>query len=80
MLLFFRNPSRCPKRPAAGLIYHCNRDSQCRSNRDSILVRWFNMTASMKGKGNCYHNAPVESFRGSSKRELARRQRYKTLN
>jgi len=36
------------------------------------------MTASMSRKGNCYDNAPMESFWGSLKNELIYHQRYAT--
>ena len=32
----------------------------------------------MSGKGNCYDNAPMESFWGSLKNELVHHQRYET--
>ena len=32
----------------------------------------------MSRKGNCYDNAPVESFFGTLKRELVHQQRYAT--
>lgn len=34
------------------------------------------MTASMSRKGNCYDNAPMESFWGSLKNEMIYHQRY----
>jgi len=42
------------------------------------LVAQFGMTASMSRKGNCYDNAPMESFWGSLKNELIHHQRYAT--
>jgi transposase InsO family protein len=36
------------------------------------------MQASMSRKGNCYDNAPMESFWGSLKNELVHHQRYAT--
>ena len=36
------------------------------------------MTASMSRKGNCYDNAPMESFWGTLKRELVHQRRYGT--
>lgn len=38
----------------------------------------FGMQASMSRKGNCYDNAPMESFWGSLKNELVHHQRYAT--
>jgi len=36
------------------------------------------MKTSMSRKGNCYDNAPMESFRGSLNNELIHHQRYAT--
>ncbi|QPD03624.1 MAG: hypothetical protein Nkreftii_001398 [Candidatus Nitrospira kreftii] len=36
------------------------------------------MTASMSRKGNCYDNAPMESFWGTLKNELVHHRRYET--
>jgi transposase InsO family protein len=36
------------------------------------------MQASMSRKGNCYDNAPMESFWGSLKNEMIHHQRYAT--
>jgi len=42
------------------------------------LVEQFGMCASMSRKGNCYDNAPMESFWGSLKTELLHHHRYVT--
>lgn len=66
------------KRPSAGLIHHSDRGSQyCASNYQKILQQ-FGITPSMSGKGNCYDNAPMESFWGTLKNELVHHQEYKT--
>jgi transposase InsO family protein len=36
------------------------------------------MRASMSRKGNCYDNAPIESFWGTLKTELVHHRRYRT--
>ena len=36
------------------------------------------MTPSMSRKGNCYDNAPMESFWGTLKNELVHHRRYET--
>ena len=41
-------------------------------------LRQFGMTASMSRKGNCYDNAPMESFWGTLKNELVHHRRYDT--
>jgi transposase InsO family protein len=42
------------------------------------LVEQFGMQASMSRKGNCFDNAPMESFWGSLKNELIHHHRYAT--
>lgn len=42
------------------------------------LVTQFGMKPSMSHRGNCYDNAPMESFWGSLKNELVHHQRYAT--
>jgi transposase InsO family protein len=66
------------KRPAAGLIHHSDRGSQyCALEYTSLLDR-FGMRASMSRKGNCYDNAPMESFWGVLKNEQIHHCRYAT--
>ena len=66
------------KRPAAGLIHHSDRGSQyCALEYSSLLDR-FGMRASMSRKGNCYDNAPMESFWGVLKNEQIHHCRYAT--
>jgi transposase InsO family protein len=66
------------KRPAPGLILHSDRGSQYCADDYRKLVAQFDMQASMSGKGNCYDNAPMESFWGSLKNEMIHHQRYAT--
>jgi putative transposase len=66
------------KRPAAGLIHHSDRGSQYCAHDYRKLLDQFGMRASMSRKGNCYDNAPMESFWGSLKNELVHHQRYAT--
>ncbi len=66
------------RRPAAGLIHHSDRGSQYCSHEYQELLRSSGMRASMSRKGNCYDNAPVESFWGTLKNELVHHRRYET--
>ena len=66
------------KQPEAGLIHHSDRGSQYCSYDYVKLLGRFNIRASMSGKGNCYDNAPMESFWGTLKNELVYHQRYAT--
>lgn len=47
-------------------------------NRYQRLLKQFGIQSSMSRKGNCYDNAPMESFWGTLKNELVHHQRYRT--
>jgi putative transposase len=64
--------------PHAGLIHHSDRGSQYCCRDYVKLLEGFEMKASMSRKGNCYDNAPMESFWGTLKNELLYHQRYAT--
>ena len=66
------------KRPSAGLIHHTDRGSQYCSHAYGKLLNELKMTVSMSRKGNCYDNAPMESFWGTLKNELIYHERYET--
>ena len=66
------------KRPDSGLIHHSDRGSQYCSHEYSKILRQFKMRASMSRKGNCYDNAPMESFWGTLKNELTHHKKYKS--
>ena len=66
------------KRPAPGLIHHSDRGAQYCSQDYQALLQQFGMTASMSRRGNCYDNAPMESFWGTLKNELVHHRRYET--
>jgi transposase InsO family protein len=66
------------KRPTPGLIHHSDRGSQyCAYDYQKLLTQ-FGMKASMSRRGNCYDNAPMESFWGTLKNELVYQCRYAT--
>lgn len=66
------------KCPPPGLIHHSDRGSQYCSHSYRKLLDQFNMQASMSRRGNCYDNAPMESFWGSLKNELVHHRHYAT--
>lgn len=66
------------KRPLKGLINHSDRGSQYCSLDYQKLLKQFGMKASMSRKGNCYDNAPIESFWGTLKQELVHHRNYRT--
>jgi transposase InsO family protein len=66
------------KRPGPGLVHHSDRGSQYCAHEYRRLVDQFKMRASMSRKGDCYDNAPMESFLGKLKNELVHHRRYET--
>jgi transposase InsO family protein len=66
------------KRPAPGLIHHSDRGTQYCAHEYRKLLNQFNMTVSMSRRGDCYDNAPMESFWGTLKNELIHHRRYTT--
>jgi putative transposase len=66
------------KRPGSGLIHHSDRGRQYCAHEYRKLMDQFKMRPSMSKKGNCYDNAPMESFWGTLKNELIHHRRYKT--
>jgi putative transposase len=66
------------KRPDAGLLHHSDRGSQYCSHEFSGILKRFGLKASMSRSGNCFDNAPMESFWGTLKQELIHHRRYKT--
>ena len=66
------------KRPVPGLIHHSDRGSQYCSHEYRKLLDQFHMSASMSRKGDCYDNAPMESFWGTLKNELVHHRCYGT--
>ena len=63
-------------RPCRGLILHSDRGSQYCAKDYQRLIRQFGMQYSMSRRGNCYDNAPMESFWSTLKIELVHHRRY----
>ena len=53
-----------------GLLHHSDRGAQYTSDRYQALLRGYGFRCSMSRPGNCYDNAPVESFFRTLKTEL----------
>jgi putative transposase len=66
------------KRPSQGLLHHSDRGSQYCSHDFRNILKQHGFIASMSRKGNCYDNAPMESFWGILKQELTNHRRYRT--
>ena len=66
------------RRQGPGLVCHSDRGSQYASHEYQELIRNTGVVCSMSRKGDCYDNAPVESFFASLKLELVYRSRFET--
>lgn len=64
--------------PPAGLLHHSDRGSQYASHEYQALLTRHGIVPSMSRKGNCWDNAPTESFFSSLKTELIHDQVYLT--
>ena len=64
--------------PRAGLVAHSDRGVQYASEHYQVLLRQNDITCSMSRKGNCWDNAPMESFFATLKKELVNLERYQT--
>lgn len=58
------------RRPAPGLVHHSDRGVQYASESYRAVLAANGLVASMSRKGNCWDNAPAESFFGTLKTEL----------
>jgi transposase InsO family protein len=58
------------RRPSAGLVAHSDRGSQYASGHYQRVLSEEGITCSMSGVGQCWDNAPVESFFGRLKCEV----------
>lgn len=66
------------KRPAPGLIHHSDRGSQYASHTFQAKLGEYGMQCSMSRKGNCWDNAPTESWFNSFKNERVFGERFAT--
>lgn len=66
------------RHPVQGLLVHSDRGSQyCSEDYRNILIQR-GIQISMSRRGNCYDNAPMESFWGILKQELVHHRHYAT--
>jgi putative transposase len=66
------------RRPKPGLIHHSDRGVQYASDDYQNLLNQHDMQCSMSRKGNCYDNAPMESFFHTLKVENVYHKKYET--
>jgi transposase InsO family protein len=66
------------RKPAEGAIHHSDRGSQYCSRDYRMALQAAGLTGSMSRKGDCWDNAPVESFFSTLKGEELNHQRFST--
>jgi putative transposase len=66
------------RKPEPGVLHHSDRGSQYASQTFQGKLKEFGMTCSMSRKGNCWDNAPTESWFNSFKNERIHGVRYAT--
>jgi putative transposase len=66
------------RKPPPGLIMHSDRGVQYAADEHRKLIVQYGMVQSMSRKGNCWDNAPMESFFKTLKVEWVDRMRYAT--
>jgi transposase InsO family protein len=64
------------RQPAPGLIHHTDQGGPYAAYEYQECLRKARVTSSMSRKGDCWDNAPMESFFSTLKRERVRRRRY----
>lgn len=70
--------ARWRRRPGKGLLVHSDRGSQYASGRFQTMLKDHGYIGSMSRKGNCWDNAPAESFFHTLKTELIHHCRFET--
>jgi len=66
------------RNPGAGLLHHSDRGSQYASQDYQEMLKAYGMQGSMSRKGNCWDNAPMESFFHTLKTELTHHEKYRS--
>jgi putative transposase len=64
--------------PSGDLLAHSDRGSQYASGCYQELLKLHGISCSMSRRGNCWDNAPMESFFATFKKELVHQKRYAT--
>jgi transposase InsO family protein len=64
--------------PEEGLLAHSDRGSQYASDHYQRLLKKHGIECSMSGVGQCWDNAPMESFFATLKKELVHHEDYRT--
>jgi len=65
-------------KPLRGLVHHSDKGSQYCSHEYRRMLEGLGIKSSMSGTGNCFDNAPMESFWATLKTELVFHRRFAT--
>ena len=68
----------CQRQAEGKILHHSDRGSQYASGEFQQMLADQDIACSMSRKGNCWDNAPVESFFGTLKQELVHRHQFAT--
>lgn len=68
------------RKPMPGIIFHSDRGSQYAGFLFQRIIKGFDFQPSMSRKGDCWDNAPTESFFATLKKELIRNLIYINRN
>ena len=66
------------RQPSVGLVHHSDRGKQYAARDYQTLLREHGVVCSMSRKGDCWDNAPMESFFGTLKQELVYQEHFVT--
>ena len=66
------------RRPEAGWMHHSDQGVQYACGKYQQVLQSRNAVVSMSRRGNCWDNAPAESFFGTLKKELIQGEKYRT--
>jgi putative transposase len=64
------------RQPPAGVLHHSDRGCQYAAQQYQSRLAESGLVCSMSGKGDCWDNAPVESFFATLKKELIHQRHY----
>ena len=78
LVISARKDAICHTKTTAGCILHSDRGSQYCSLDYQELAKEYGFISSMSRKGNCWDNAPMESFWGKLKQEWLNEQHFRT--
>jgi transposase InsO family protein len=69
---------RQPEEAGSGMLFHSDRGSQYAAAAYQEKLAQQGIACSMSRRGNCWDDAPVESFFATLKKELVHREKYQT--